>query len=213
VHNDIGLHSFLVVRRIQQSSEHEIDSWYLQMTGFGNKAVVLDCKEQHEDTVFEYNYHCLANIIHMFLTGGVDITLSTTRTGSLELTSKALIKGNLFLRGAFSWCTLIDALMGVGEATSSNESSFRLMHPVDIVDLMASEDSEDSILASYATFGPLATKSREGGMAIALCGMVGDLLDIYILLSSSVIPSSSFSYSSQRDPLLLFSLQYTSRPL
>ena len=162
VHNDIGLHSFLVVRRIQQSSEHEIDSWYLQMTGFGNKAVVLDCKEQQEDTVFEYDYHCLANIIHMFLTGGVDITLSTSRTGSLEFTSKALIKGNLFLRGAFSWCTLIDALMGVGEATSSNESSFRLMHPVDIVGLMASEDSGDCRMNQFALACRLLQELADG---------------------------------------------------
>lgn len=165
VHNDIGLHSFLVVRKIQQSSEHEIDSWYLQMTGFGNKAVVLDCKGQHVDTVFEYDYHCLANIIHIFLTGGVDITLSTSRTGSLEFTSKALIKGNLFLRGAFSWCTLIDALMGVGEATSSNESPFRLKHPVDILDLMASEDSGDSRMNQFALACRLLQELADGRSA------------------------------------------------
>ena len=196
VHNDIGLHSFLVVRRFQPSSEHEIDSWYLQMTGFGNKAVVLDCKEQYEDTVFEYDYQCLANIIHIFLTGGVDITLSTSRTGSLEFTSKALIKGNLFLRGAFSWCTLIDALMGVGEATSSNESPFRLKHPVDILDLMTSEDSGECRMNQFALACRLLQELADGRS-------VANFIDGLALYNSRFIfPTdlSSFVYKKHDGP-------------
>ncbi len=155
VHNDIGLDSFLVVKRSHPSrgkkkEKHHSEcegSWFLQVTGFGNKAVVLDCHEQHEDSDYAHDYRCLANVIHCFLTGGVEISLNTSRSGSVEFTSKAFIKGNLFLRGALSWCSLIDALMCVGELTpgnNKNEGRFRLEYPVNVLNLTASDDRGDS---------------------------------------------------------------------
>jgi hypothetical protein len=155
VHNDIGLDSFLLVKRSHPSSskkenkhdsESEIGSWFLQVIGFGNKAVVLDCCAKHEDSAYAHDYQCLANVIHLFLTGGVEISLNTSRSGLVEFTSKVFIKGNLFLRGALSWCSLIDALMCVGELTpgcDESEGHFRLKYPVNVSNLTASDDGGD----------------------------------------------------------------------
>lgn len=162
VHNDIGLDSFLVVKRSHPSksktskkhhNESEIGSWFLQVIGFGNKAIVLDCHAHHKYSDYAHDYQCLANVIHFFLTGGVEISLNTSRSGSVEFTSKAFITGNLFLRGALSWCSLIDALMCVGELTlgrNESEGHFRLEYPFNVFNLAASDDRGDSRMDQFA---------------------------------------------------------------
>ena len=150
VHNDIGLDSFLVVRkasavkktRRKKKSEDENNSWFLQLTGFGYKAVVLNCQQQCQEAHYEHDYQCLANVIHLLLTGGIEIALHTSTSGLVEFTSKAFIKGNLFLRGALSWCSLIDSLMCIGELTSEKNSLFRLKYPLNILNVEASDTDE-----------------------------------------------------------------------
>jgi len=141
VHNEISLDSFLVVRKAQSTSgkkktrrkQSEDDQWYLQLTGFGYKAVVNQQQghESHTDE-YEHDYKALANVIHKLLTGGIEITLNTTSNGSVEFASKPFISGNAFLKGASSWCSLLGSLLCAGELSSipSNKGPFRLQHPI-----------------------------------------------------------------------------------
>lgn len=140
-HNEISLDSFLVVRKAQSTSgkkktrrkQSEDDQWYLQLTGFGYKAVVNQQQghESHTDE-YEHDYKALANVIHKLLTGGIEITLNTTSNGSVEFASKPFISGNAFLKGASSWCSLLGSLLCAGELSSipSNKGPFRLQHPI-----------------------------------------------------------------------------------
>jgi serine/threonine protein kinase len=147
VHNDIGLDSFLVVKRVetfahnwgQPELEKSIDSWYLQLIGFGNKAAVLNCRDDCRAQHFAHDYQCLANVIHLLITGGVELTLTST-AGTLDFSSKPYIKGNLFLRGALSWCSLFQALLCVGELSSETSHHFRLHYPVDFSNISTSND-------------------------------------------------------------------------
>ena len=139
VHNEIGLDSFLVVKqvkafphnRVQSKCENVIDSWYLQLIGFGHNAVVLNCRENCQEEHFARDYQCLANVIHLLLTGGVEITL-TSVNGKTDFTSKPFIKGNMFLRGALSWCSLFQALMCADERAPTCKTSdfFQIRYPV-----------------------------------------------------------------------------------
>ena len=151
-HCDINLDSFLVVRKAQKKAsrkkktDDEPDSWFLQVVGFGYKSIVLNCRQKCQESHFEHDYHCLANVIHLLLTGGVDIALHSTSSESIEFLTKTFIKGNLFLRGALSWCSLIDALLCSGELASvrnKRTAQFRLQYPVDIVGLATSDGEED----------------------------------------------------------------------
>lgn len=149
IHNDIGLDSFLVVKKVetfaknwgQQGHEKSIDSWYLQLIGFGHNAVVLNCQETCQEEHFAHDYQCLANVIHLLITGGVELSL-TSATGKLDFSSKPYIKGNLFLRGALSWCSLFQALLHVGELASVKQTTvpFRLHFPVDFSSVASSDD-------------------------------------------------------------------------
>merc|ERR1711966_470847 len=146
VHNHITLDSFLVVRRPGKQMKHEkakdsdVSSWFLQVTGFGHRAQVLNLKNAHQQhcqgNPYDYDYQCVANIIHKLLFGGCEISLSVPATGPVEFTSKAFLKGNLFLRGAVCWSSLLDALMCVGEANQNHDGNnipFQLHYPVNIL--------------------------------------------------------------------------------
>ena len=135
IHNDITLDSFLISRAASNGGESE-DEWHLQLIGFGYKSVVLNCQEDSDGVRlscnaghFEHDYKCLANVVHLLLTGGMPIALKT-EFGRLEFASKEFLKGNLFLRGALSWCALIDALMCTGD--DFDPTPIRLEHPLDI---------------------------------------------------------------------------------
>ncbi|KAL7527596.1 hypothetical protein ACHAXR_002030, partial [Thalassiosira sp. AJA248-18] len=150
VHNDIVLDSFLVVKRVQKKArrkkvENEADTWFLQLKCFGYKSRVLNCEQQCQEGHYEHDYHCLANVIHLLLTGGSEITLNTMPHGPVEFTSKAFIKGNLFLRGALSWCSLIDALVCSGEMSPTRDSTpFKLHYPFNALNLATSEPDGDN---------------------------------------------------------------------
>ena len=140
VHNDITLDSFLISKAALSDKNGE-DEWRLQLVGFGYKSVVLNCQEETEGVSckvdhFEHDYKCLANVVHLLLTGGMPIAL-TREFGRLEFTSKEFLKGNLFLRGALSWCALIDALLCTGD--DFDPSPIRLEHPLDIFGVEESE--------------------------------------------------------------------------
>ncbi len=137
VHNNIGMDSFLVAKRVGKNSQQ----WFLQMIGFGDKSIALNCHETDcKQTHYEHDYNCLANIIHQLLTGGIGITFTVNRNGAVEFASKQFISGNLFLRGALSWCALMEALLGIGDVQKIDTSDqFRLAYPVNLLHL-ANED-------------------------------------------------------------------------
>jgi len=154
VHNDIGLDSFLVVRRVPASGKEmrrsKIKEWFLQIINFGHKSVVLNCEEQCQEAHYEHDYQCLANAIHLLLTGGIEIALNAA-SGSVDFTTKCFIKGNLFLRGALSWCSLIDSLLCVGElepVRNETSSPFILQHPLDALNLAMSDDVGNTVKKS-----------------------------------------------------------------
>jgi len=133
VHNDIGLDSFLVVKRPSREVDKK-EEWFLQVIGFGYKSIVLHCHEDFErchEQHFQRDYECLANCIHLLLTGGMPITLNVLEGGEVEFASKPFIKENLFLRQALSWCAVIDALLDTDRSLES-ESPFRLQYPLDV---------------------------------------------------------------------------------
>ncbi|KAL7482963.1 hypothetical protein ACHAW6_008613 [Cyclotella cf. meneghiniana] len=147
VHNDISLNSFLVVKASsceskEESSRDHGSHWHLQIIGFGHKSVVLNCQKLAidnfccQDGHFEQDYKGLANVVHILITGGMAITL-TEVFGRVEFASKFLLKGNLFLRGALSWCALIDALMGV--SNDFGLQPIRLQYPFDVFDVEPSD--------------------------------------------------------------------------
>ncbi len=149
VHNEIGLDAFLLVKKVksfphnwvQSKCEKVIDSWYLQLIGFGHNAVVLNCQDNGQEERFARDYQCLANVIHLLITGGVEISL-TSVNGMIDFTSKPFIKGNMFLRGALSWCSLFQALMCVEGRVSTCKTSeiFRLHYPVNFPHITRSND-------------------------------------------------------------------------
>ena len=142
VHNDIGLASFVVVRLVttgkkkkrRKKGEDDVnDSWFLQLTGFGYKSVVLNCEERCQEGHYEHDYACLGNVIHLLLMGGVELTLNDSSNDSVEFASTPFISGNLFLRGAMSWCSLIDSLLCAGELASTRNKKdfpFQLQYPI-----------------------------------------------------------------------------------
>lgn len=88
-----------------------------------------------EDDHYENDYRCLANMFHILLTGGIEMSLSTKTNGLVDFEARPFIKGNLFLRGALAWCTIIDALLGIGDCykeenalNQNSEAPFRLQH-------------------------------------------------------------------------------------
>ena len=85
-----------------------------------------------EDGHFEKDYRGLANVVHLLITGGMPITL-TEIFGRAEFASKAFLKGNLFLRGALSWCALLDALIGIGN--DFDLQPIQLQYPFDVFDV------------------------------------------------------------------------------
>eukprot|EP00984_Skeletonema_dohrnii_P000482 scaffold165_cov106-Skeletonema_dohrnii-CCMP3373.AAC.7 len=150
VHNNIGMDSFLVAKRVEKNAQQ--DEWFLQMIGFGDKSIVLTCHEHDcKQTHYEHDYNCLANIIHQLLTGGIGITFTMkNRDGSVEFASKQFISGNLFLRGALSWCALMDALLGIGDVRRSNTSDqLRLAYPVNLLQLANEDDAPNRRLYQF----------------------------------------------------------------
>ena len=143
VHNNVGMDSFLVAKGVDKNSQQ--DQWFLQMIGFGDKSIVLTCHETDcNQTHYEHDYNCLANVIHQLLSGGIGITFTVNRDGSIEFASKQFIIGNLFLRGALSWCALLEALLGiVGDVQKSDnpDHQFRLAYPVNLLQLANEDDA------------------------------------------------------------------------
>ena len=139
IHNDITLDSFLIIK-CASSDESNVDYWHLRLIGFGYKSLVINCEEHPldkcEGDYFEYDYKCLANVIHLLLTGGMHISL-TAHCGQLEYTTKNFLKCNMFLRGALSWCALLDALMCTGN--EFDHCHIQIDHPLDIFDVAASD--------------------------------------------------------------------------
>ena len=131
VHNDLSLDSFLVVRRMSPNLQKNGDGWHLLLIGFGYKSLILNCQRDStcEKGHFEQDYRCLANVLHYLITGGMDITF-TEVLGKVGFTSKAFIKGNLFMRGALSWCALFDALLGIGD--DFDPKPIQLQYPFDV---------------------------------------------------------------------------------
>jgi len=156
VHNNIGMDSFLVVKRNDASStkrkkDDQRDEWFLQLIGFGDKAVVLTCHEHAcRKSHYEHDYNCLANVIHQLVTGGVGITFNINQDGYVEFASKQFINGNLFLRGALSWCALMDALLGIGDVQQSDTSNqFRLAYPINPLQLVNEDDAPNKRLYQF----------------------------------------------------------------
>ncbi|KAK1743528.1 hypothetical protein QTG54_006149, partial [Skeletonema marinoi] len=149
VHNNIGINSFLVAKRVEKNAQQ--DEWFLQIIGFGDKSIVLTCHEHDcKQTHYEHDYNCLANIIHQLLTGGIGITFTMNRDGSVEVASKQFISGNLFLRGALSWCALMDALLGIGDVRKSDTTDqFRLAYPVNLLQLANEDDAPNKRLYQF----------------------------------------------------------------
>ncbi len=113
IHNNIGLDSFLVVKDLDNSKS----SWFLQLVGFGDKSIILRCdRDVCIDNHYDQDYRDLANVLHILLTGGIEVSLKTLSCGTVEFESKPFIKGNMFLRGALAWCDIVDALLGIGDA-------------------------------------------------------------------------------------------------
>ena len=139
VHNDITLDSFLIVKDEEDDSSD--GKWCLRLLGFGYKSLVLNCDQQSnyqvcEGNHFDHDYKCLANVIHLLITGGMQITV-TEVSGKLEFASKEFLKGNLYFRGALSWCALFDALMCVGD--NFDLTPFKVQYPFDMSDTEVSE--------------------------------------------------------------------------
>ena len=146
VHNNIGLDSFLVVQRGSSLTKNNVhlDGWCLQLIGFNTSSLIRTYNDQNCDqTHYEHDYNCLANVIHQLLTGGNQITFNIKGDESVEFTSKQFLSGNMFLRGALSWCALIDALLGIGDAqrNETSDQSFRVNYPVDFVQHVSEDDA------------------------------------------------------------------------
>lgn len=139
VHNDITLNSFLITKYVSNDGSNT-DSWHLQLVEFGYKSLVINCEEQTNEKCegdhFEHDYKCLANVIHMLITGGMHIAL-TADCGHLEYTTKAFLKCNMFMRGALSWCALLDALMCIGN--DFDYCHIQIDHPLDVFEVAASD--------------------------------------------------------------------------
>ncbi|KAL7508593.1 hypothetical protein ACHAXN_005684 [Cyclotella atomus] len=138
-HNDLSLDSFLIVRSRSDDDGDSEYGWHIQLIGFGYNSIVLECQEQdsiscNEDH-FGHDYNCLANVIHLLLTGGMPIAV-TEVFGQMEFTTKTFLKSNLFLRGALSWCALLDALMCTGD-NDFDSNPIRIEHPLDMFDVKA----------------------------------------------------------------------------
>lgn len=135
-HNDLSLDSFLIVKSSSDDVDSE-DDWHIQIIGFGYNSIVLDC--QHQESIscngdhFGHDYSCLAYVIHLLLTGGMPIALVEV-FGHVEFTTKTFIKSNLFLRGALSWCALLDALMCTGDK-DFDTNPIQVGHPLDMFDV------------------------------------------------------------------------------
>ena len=184
VHNNLGMDSFLVAKRVdasparkKKSSRQQRDEWFLQLIGFGDKSIVLSCHEHAcEQTHYEHDYNCLGNIVHQLLTGGIGITFAMSNDGSVEVASKQFIKGNLFLRGALSWCALINALLGIGDVQKSSTSDqFRLDYPVNLLQLANEEESPDKRLYQFGWSARMLQELLSSTQKDSLSDFMGDL--------------------------------------
>ena len=148
-HNDLNLDSFILVRQSSSSGRKKKkkteghEGYRLQITGFGYKSVVY-AASQSDAACLQHDYSSLGNVIHLLLTGGVEVALA--RVGELvEFTSKPFIKGNQFLRGSETWCNLIDSLMCIGENTphgNEKNKALTIRCPLDLSAMASAAENE-----------------------------------------------------------------------
>ena len=145
-HNNLGLDSFLVVCENVESNGNSssrnsaaFHNWGLRLTGFGAKSTVVRCKNQNEtyegenDTHectkwhFEPDLFAFANIIHLLLTGGMNMTWKKSSKGNgetkNEIELKSFISGNKYLSGSLAWETLFEELLNNSDRDSGVNST------------------------------------------------------------------------------------------
>ncbi len=133
-HNNLGLDSFLVVCDNVKTSENSslrnsaaFHNWGLRLIGFGAKSTVVRCKNQNEpdgkenDTHtctkwhFEPDLYAFANMIHLLLTGGMNMSWKKSSKGNeetkIEIELKSFISGNKYLSGSLAWESLFEELL------------------------------------------------------------------------------------------------------
>jgi serine/threonine protein kinase len=119
-HNDLGLDSFLLVRR-KLGGEQE---WYLVCTGLGAKAIV--CKDpvgkrgdkNRKRWPFNRDLYGVANIAHLLLSGGSPLAWKRDVSGSIALQSTHAYS-SIFMRGKLTWECLFQTLLNPMDETSS----------------------------------------------------------------------------------------------
>ena len=125
-HNDLGLDSFLLVRR-KLGGEQD---WFLVCTGLGSKAIV--CKSPTGNTTkdsargskgrrrspFKRDLYGVANIAHLLLSGGSPLAWKRSVSESIELQSTHAYS-SIFMRGQLAWESLFQTLLNPTDETCS----------------------------------------------------------------------------------------------
>ena len=134
-HDNLGLDSFLLVRRRQTSAKEEEacgNEWFLVCTGLGSKAKVrLQSPEDPTSTNaqgysswrFKHDLYSVVNIAHLLLSGGVSLAcVRNDATGTIELQSRQFIS-NIYLRGKLAWEALFETLLNPPNGLCSLDAS------------------------------------------------------------------------------------------
>ena len=120
-HDNLGLDSFLLVRRKQAPSDGEIgvNAWFLMCTGLGSEAKVgrqlgvsFEAQNSGDDARwrFKHDLYSVANISHLLLSGGIPLSWKRNATGLIDLQSKN-VYANIYLRGKLAWRELFHSLL------------------------------------------------------------------------------------------------------
>jgi serine/threonine protein kinase len=119
-HNDMGLDSFLLVRRKHSPSENgENNEWFLVCVDLGSAAIIAtedvlnEMSQSDQGWHFKHDLYSVANIANLLLAGGVPLHGQRIGDGSIDLPWKRFIFQNIYLRGQIAWNDLFQALLNL----------------------------------------------------------------------------------------------------
>jgi hypothetical protein len=139
-HNDMGLDSFLLVRRKHITSENdENNDWFLVCVDLGSASIVAteevlnEMSQRDEDWHFKHDLYGVANIVNLLLAGGVPLSGQRIGDGSIDLVCQRYLFKNIYLRGRIAWEDLFQALLNPTNSACG-------MHLVDFDTLVGPQD-------------------------------------------------------------------------
>lgn len=117
-HNDMGLDTFLLVRRkISPSENFENYEWFLMCADLGSAAIIAATEVLNEKSQnvagwhFKHDLYSVANIANLLLNGGVPLSCKRRSDGSIDLPWKRHIFSNIYFRGQMAWEDLFRNLL------------------------------------------------------------------------------------------------------